>query len=459
MSIFKQRKIIIIVFIYLIGFFLLYMRSQYKFTLPQIYTEDGVWTSMILRKGLIHTLLFATDRYFTMGQVLLLQLSIMINYCFYGLNISNLPIVIAVIQYTFYLTTLMLPLFLLSDEIHIVLNLFFILLGILIPLGNSGYEIFGVINNTGFLFSFISFVLVFYRTFYMNDIKKIRIIFLDTSIFLTLVSNPLSYYFLLLSLIYEFRKMIIKMKNNSILFRDKSYIVLIISASISILLKLIMLHGNTIHEFVLNTNSIIEFINRLFLFSFTFSFYNSLNDYFSIILIIFFLIPIYFSYRYLDDINLKSIIQFILLSLFGVFIIILLTRSGLTQYLDNYSTSWVDRYYYSSNIIFNFTFIFILSKIYNKHKRIIYFFIIFIFITYIYKFDDVFEFKNARFYQFNIISSNSFSMRLEQGYNNNNMVEYENMMVYRIEIEFIDWFMYIPEKYVINSLKSSVESE
>ena len=65
--------------LFLLGLFIVFLRSAYNIIVPSIYAEDGSWTSLFIQKGLLYTLLHARPDYFVSGNILGLYTAYILN--------------------------------------------------------------------------------------------------------------------------------------------------------------------------------------------------------------------------------------------------------------------------------------------------------------------------------------------------------------------------------------------
>ena len=145
------------------AFVIFFARGPAAYLHPILYTEDGVWTSLIYRRGFWHAVFHARPDYHVVGNVLGLWLGMQACELFCAGNILELPRTYAIVSYLFFAMTVSLPVLLLHKQLPPRHLLAVWLLGCFLPIGSSGIEILGRISNIGYAFVFIGFVLVWFR--------------------------------------------------------------------------------------------------------------------------------------------------------------------------------------------------------------------------------------------------------------------------------------------------------
>ena len=166
---------------FLLGTILLFFRSAYNFITPFLFNEDGVWFAQLIDNGFIHT--FFHQRYFMTGYLLLEEISIWINKLLFGYNLRYLAQIIAAVTYSFHSLVALITFICLRQNLKTFPRCLIWLMILLMPMGHSGYDVFGKICGYGYIFYFIALVLTFYLIFNVtSNTGKIKLI----AIFLTL---------------------------------------------------------------------------------------------------------------------------------------------------------------------------------------------------------------------------------------------------------------------------------
>ena len=142
--------------LFLIGLIILFFRSAYTIIVPSLYAEDGAWISYILNNGFIQAVFHVRPDYLVSGNIILLGIALLLNTIFCGENLNYLPHFTTLVHYIFFSLTALLPYVCFKGTIRKSLRLLTWLCILLVPLGNSGVEIFGKILNVGYLFFFIA---------------------------------------------------------------------------------------------------------------------------------------------------------------------------------------------------------------------------------------------------------------------------------------------------------------
>ena len=176
-----------------IGLIVLYLRNVHSIVSPVLYAEDGTWTIGLVDLGFFDMLFNAREDYFVFGNVLLMALAKLCNDVFFGHNLSYLPHFVSFISMLFYAALAVAPILLLRDVLRIEARLLLWLCVLLVPLGNSSYEVLGRLNNIGYVFLFLAFCLLIWRRYSLQEGSRKQIVATDTMLFLCANTNPLCY--------------------------------------------------------------------------------------------------------------------------------------------------------------------------------------------------------------------------------------------------------------------------
>lgn len=442
------------ILLFVVGGGILFFRSAYNLITPSMYTEDGVWLSGIMNDGFLHTLFNARSDYFVFGNIILLQTALSANTLFCGENLNYLPVFVALVQYGFYSLTAILPVVCLRRDISKKLRFMLWGLILLVPLGNSGYEIWGKISNTGYLFYFIACCLLYERIFNWDESGKGHIVLIDIVLFICCGTNEVCFIlvgfgFLLDVVITYFQYPHINFKNAITLwmgeFRNRAWIVLGIACAILLSFDTFILTGVS-EQPSGNPENVIEFFARSLLFYFIYPIYFNLND--GIVLLIFacILCGIFLVFRLGGLSKLQKIKLAVLISIPILYSFIACAfRFSLTARLDHYSTTWVDRYYYATNIVAILPVVyvagsFIKSKVWIKKMIALGLCLLLlappaVSLTYLFQYDDP---------QTTLTHQVPFSDRINEAVKGDGLN-------YTISIDFDGWSMSVPEEYIIAS--------
>jgi len=450
--------------LFLIGLIILFFRSAYIFMTPYMYTEDGMWISSIYKFGFLHTLFHAKAQYFVFGNIILLQISNLLNTFLFGDNLTLLPIMIAIVSYVFYSFSALLPIICFKKILNFSSRFIIWVLILLMPLGDTASEIFGKISNIGYMFYFIAFCLLVLRQVNSNSSSKYFFVILDLFIIICPLTNPACYPLVLSGFLFS---CFVEIKNRNkfsnenllkVIF-SKFYmkiwictlIILCIFLLVNIKLGFFPNNGGVPYSAIPwnNKEKMIEFFVRSELYPFIFSIYQNLNFTISSILLIIVNTIIILSIIFIKNIKYKS---FIISSYFSCIILIFFTlfsRSGLVDMLSNYTTTFPDRYYYCQNILGLVSITSAITCIlYSKKsvfkKTINYFFIFGLIMLNISNRNHIFEFYDSRY----ITASTTFKNRIENAYQYGEC----NNGYYTVQIEFQGWTMNIPENKIIETV-------
>lgn len=454
-DIYKECKVDYIWFcttLFFLGIIILFLRDINFYNSPYIYAEDGSWISEIMQKGFLYTLFNARQDYFVFGNIILLKISSLMNEIFFGDNLINLPYFIAFVSYAFYSFIAIIPTIFLRDVLKKEACIFMYIFTILLPMGNSNFEIIGRIVNVGFNFYFLCFCLLVYRYFNKNKIKIFKIFIIDVFIFVSCMTNPACFVIVGIAFLSDLyielkEKKGLSLKNFFANIVKKKYIkcwiLLMLCLAISgieIFIRSLKSINST--KELINIYEIIEFLGRSLFFSWIFPVYSKMNN---IIIIGILLLSIIYIFKSLKILNKKEK-TFLLISILNLLLFITITlfnRSFLTNILNNYTTSFPDRYFIVQNIMSLVPFAIIFSatlKGKNIAKFINFTLIVFIVILYIFNLEYLSS-KEEILYK-------SFREEIESSFVNNHIVE-DN---YVIKIVPENWNINIPKKNVFATI-------
>lgn len=373
---------------YLLGLIILFLRSAYTVSVPTMYTEDGAWISAIINNGFLDTLLHARTDYLVAGNILALELAYLLNTVFCGSNLSYLPNFVAFVQYTVLSCTALLPIICFKDEIRKPLQYLLWFSILMVPLGESGVEIFGKISNIGFLFYFIAFCLLYYRITRRNVLSKGSIVLIDILLLISCGTHPGSYLLVglgfFLDCILQYKTMPLLRQQNLkqrichwlSLFYNKMWIALGILTLTMALYDLFYLNGESPENYSLfngNGRLSLEFFARQLLFYLIYPIYLRLNN--SVVMIFFSLVGAVLLYLFFFaklSRKEKGTLFICLCATFLFCIITTVARGGLlTPFLNQYTTSWADRYYYGLNIMTLIPIAFVLEYLLRQNNLFI----------------------------------------------------------------------------------------
>ncbi|MCQ9628110.1 hypothetical protein HS141_14410 [Cetobacterium somerae] len=334
-----------IVSVFILIFCLNILRSPDALLTSIIYTEDGVWTSKIMRNGIIDTLINARKDYFVVGNILLLYISYTLNKLS-NLGLGKLPYFISIVSYIFYTSSYTYIYFVLEKLIkNKYIKILLILLICFIPFGNSLNELLGRISNIGYIIPVLLLVSILS---YENNIERLGIYFIGI---LGMLTNPISFIYLGLYFLYR----LIKVNDKKYFKEIFSFIFLKITYILSFSLifwRYITIGNNATltSEKLLKENILESLIGRSFLYPFCFPYYMNLTNIKVIILAILFVMFGMIIYKKSSKKDRELIIQ-IFIGWIVYTLMALIMRPGLTNWIKNYSNTFPDRYFYAQNLL------------------------------------------------------------------------------------------------------------
>ncbi|MBK9441214.1 MAG: hypothetical protein IPN53_07825 [Comamonadaceae bacterium] len=327
-----------------------------------LYTEDGTWSAGLINRGFWDMLFNAKEghaRYFVFGNIILLTLAQLANTALFGHDLSYLPHFVSFFSMLFYSVLAVAPIYLLRNVLVIEARILLWFLVLLVPLGDSSFEVLGRLSNIGFTFLFLAFCLLVWRRYSLHDDDRKCIVAADAMLFICANTNPLCYP--LIAIAYSatalghwksrgkpdvkvwFREYLTK-------FSIKSALTLLSLLLAFFLWMLLREKGvdQALDGTIESKNLIEALISRPILYPVIFPFYQLLDNKFSIFLVIFLLILI----LHISKKTVKE--QFALISAVLILIVgsvvTVVSRPALTSILDAYRTTFPDRYYYGLSL-------------------------------------------------------------------------------------------------------------
>jgi hypothetical protein len=174
-----------------IGTVILFARAPAAYVSPLLFAEDWHWTSLVETRGVVQAAFRARGDYAVLGNTLLLGSASVVAQ---GLcdDVFALPRCLAVLSYAFFAATFALPVLLLQRQLGTGFCWAAWLLACTLPLGVetwSGFEILGRAVNVGFVFLYIAFVLLWYRTTAVRSFAQALPV--DVGLLVCTATNPL----------------------------------------------------------------------------------------------------------------------------------------------------------------------------------------------------------------------------------------------------------------------------
>ena len=349
---------------FLLGTILLFFRSAYNFITPFLFNEDGVWFAQLIDNGFIHT--FFHQRYFMTGYLLLEEISIWINKLLFGYNLRYLAQIIAAVTYSFHSLVALITFICLRQNLKTFPRCLIWLMILLMPMGHSGYDVFGKICGYGYIFYFIALVLTFYLIFNVtSNTGKIKLIAIFLTLWVCSTTNSASNVIIAVGFCTDILMQFLKsrkcsnypnvfcyLRNLFGTFKNIMWVVLGVVCIICFLYQAFamqLLNSSSCIPHIIKHENIIEFFGRAILFYFTWPFYSDLNDIYVILMLC-----LYFALILAAAVvtSKEKRVEVLYLSA-GALIIAAATfamRPGLTYFLHSYQSSFPDRYYYVINI-------------------------------------------------------------------------------------------------------------
>lgn len=176
---------------------ILFARVPRPYVIPQLFAEDGLWSSLLHTRGFWHTAFHGRPEsdYCIVGNVLLLELGRAWCGVFHGGDPLEYPRSLALVSYLFYAAVFSLPLLLFRGRLPTPYLVTLWLAACFLPLGIhdrsfSGFEILGRVSNIGFACLYAAFLLVWYRTSAAPG--ALGLVAVDLGLFGCVTTNPLA---------------------------------------------------------------------------------------------------------------------------------------------------------------------------------------------------------------------------------------------------------------------------
>lgn len=349
-------------FIFLAAVVLAYLiflaRGPVNFFLPTILAEDGTWSSRVFRDGFLSAAWRLRADYHVFGNIALLGLGMQVCDFFYGGNILLLPKSYAIVSMVFYAVTVSLPFLLLRDYLPRLYLLVLWILLCFIPLGLSGvsgYEIIGRINNAGFPFLFIGFMLVLYRN--RSCKKPTWFILCDLGMVICMATNPFCLIYAP-ALLWPYFMRWFKNKRISEMMAMNGKTSLLFLLFLSGIIAYRPLTYRTEekageHPALTRSTAIEMGISRNIIYPVIHPWYKEMNNRAAIIILIT-LVPLVMTYSKTEN---RSVYAGGLALLVLTSLTLIFSRPLLRSTIDGYQSTYPDRYFFAQNMISLFLFI------------------------------------------------------------------------------------------------------
>lgn len=420
--------------LFLAGVLLLFLRNPDPFINPVIYAEDGIWAALGLREGWITAFISSRTDYFVFLNTLLLYISSIISIATSGGMIERLPYAIAFVSYSFYSAFALLAFATIKKVSSGFFGIFAFLLLLMLPLGDTQNEIIGRILQVGFFMPALALMLFFWRDRCRSTIVRRAI---DLAIFVSAGTNPIVFvlvfaYFLHILFLNNFN-FISTLKNNVLLIS-------LLSALAVAILPRLGGHGGVPGDLV--ASNVIEAVTaRSILFPFVFPWYGQLSNVLSLSIFAVFALVVFIAIRVSENIEAKRLTYAVIVTTSIYAFLTLLMRPGLTGLLNNYQTSFPDRYFMGINVLVSILIVLVFIQLINHVKTRILgaIFGISVVLVYIYGNSAIFEFNESKMPIRNYLSFKDQICLSEQVSSS-----------YKIQIypELPAWVMLIPAQYI-----------
>lgn len=358
-----------VVSLFIVGLIILYFRSA-KFENAFIYAEDGTYISRLLNNGFLSST-FSTrsggaNDFWNVGSYVLLECSLILNRMFYGYDITQLAFIIGWVANIFWVTVALVAYAVFAKKSKgLSLAMYFCIL--LIPMGNSGIEVFGRVLNEVFIFPVLASLILYqmweqkYTLSKNNMLKQLVVLICG-------MSFPISFGALG---IWMFFGGIIAIKNKKCKeFIFANWINIVSSLIFLMILPSMLGSQGSAQGMETNYDSIIEFvIARHFIYPLVYLWYKELND---IVVVLVFVVTMLFILAA----NIKDWRKNNCLTKYNIFTIISIAcilassimRLPMSSIFRQYEHTYPDRYYYGCNILFMMLFIHAIYVLFYQNR-------------------------------------------------------------------------------------------
>lgn len=310
---------------------------------PALYGEDATWVARVLAGDLQGSYLNARPDYLVVGQIALLHMAVALNTIFFGLDVANLPRMIAVVSYVFVGGVAALGYAAFRRWLPSGPCAALVVGIVLLPLGNTSNEVLGRILNLGYLFYPISAFLIVLRPQLASGFGRTLV---DIALLVCVATNPLC---IVLVAAYLAMSAWTRISRGRIPFREG----VLMSGIMALCLFYLPRFANAPeHERGVPTAAhLIEaFGARSLLYPIVFPFYQSLTDPITIALVAAFAGFVGWTIHRSDP-GQRSLGLFLGVTTLLVVLLTLALRPGLTGQLRGYIPTVQDSYYQAQNVM------------------------------------------------------------------------------------------------------------
>lgn len=328
--------------IFLVGLLVLCIRNPDPFLNSILYTEDGVWLGLSFSKGWLYTFFNAKDGYFVLGNLILLWIAEISSKILCGNPLVCLPQSIGILSLAFYSFIATFSFWATRDAASFAVRLLLWATLLLLPLGDSSNEILGRLSNVGYMFVFLSVLLVSCR----ERLKSATSVYItDVVLIISAATNPVVTLLVVTYLswrLYQSRGR--EWRSDLFLFLGICFV------STLIAYRMLSQHHSEVTG-VLNPVNLVEVsVARAMLYPLLFPYYTSLSNFSTIALFFAWLLFVIFAIKQSGN-QARTFIAYNLVALVVYLVLTIVMRPSLTQQLGGYNHTFPDRYFMGINAI------------------------------------------------------------------------------------------------------------
>lgn len=326
------------------GVVFLFLRNPDPIFNPAIFAEDGTWTALALREGWMTALFNSRPDYFVFLNTIFLFLAAQAALITGEGGVQHLPYFIALVSYAFFSGFATLAFFTLkrvSSPAYGLLGFFLILM---MPLGNTQNEVIGRILQIGFLMPALALMLFFWRDHCEGRVQRLAT---ELGLFFAAGTNPVV--FVLAAVYFPYRLFKHNFRSLDTL-KENAFLLLIMAALAVASISRAEGTGGIPTTFVA-TNLFEAVVARSLLYPFVFPWYAKLNNLISLFALLAASLMVFYAIKVSDSERAKRLSYAVLVTTAIYCFLTLLMRPGLTGLLNDYQTTFPDRYFMGINVL------------------------------------------------------------------------------------------------------------
>lgn len=362
------KKTASVLCVWLICTFLFAIRYLPAFQQANFYAEDGtVFIQSVYDEGNFGALIQPFNGYLVVGQSLLASFAVALQ-TLLGLQLYELPLVIAVLSCLLMGLVFSLPFLLYRKEMGVLFAALASILGALMPMPGSDYAIVGTIGNTKFMFLYVAFLFILYRNLHYKN--SIRVVISDSVLLLCVLTN-VSVILLLPFALWPYRQEIfasIRIKRLSLLAKRYFVSLMALYAIAGLYVVTALMKGIPALPGYLDSSykpvATLKILYRVTLYAWTFPMANVVRGW-MVLSVLSFLI--WLAWRNKRN---RFNVVFGLWSILASTALFVVNRPGISDFYVKFQYKTTDQFFYAQGLIFVFVTILIIRIYYKKNSPV-----------------------------------------------------------------------------------------